>query len=73
MKEYIILGNRIKEQLLKNKMTQRELAEKTGITDTTISRYISSQRIPKATEIIKIAVVLNCSCDYLLVNQEKTP
>lgn len=71
MKESVILDKRIKEQLEKNKMSQRELAEKTGITEVTISRYVSAQRVPKATEIKKIADALNCSCDYLIGNKDK--
>ena len=66
MKDYSIFGERVKLQLEKNNMSQRELAEKTGITEATISRYVSSERVPKATEIVKIANALNCSCDYLL-------
>ena len=66
MNKYDVLSKRLKELLEKNNMSQRELAEKIGITEVTISRYISAQRVPKATEILKIADALNCSCDYLL-------
>ena len=66
MRDYSIFGERVKLQLEKNNISQKELAEKTGITEATISRYISSQRIPKATEILKIAKVLNCTSDFLL-------
>lgn len=73
MNEYNILSKRLKELLEKNNMSQRELAEKTDITEVTISRYVSAQRIPKATEIVKIADALNCSCDYLLgIEKEKS-
>ena len=66
MSDYSIFSERVKLQLEKNNISQRELAEKTGITEATISRYISSKRIPKATEILKIAKVLNCTSDFLL-------
>ena len=71
MCEYNILSKQIKKQLEKNNMSQRELAEKTGITEVTISRYVSSERVPKATKIVKIAKALNCSCDYLLGLQDE--
>ena len=71
MCEYNILSKQIKKQLEKNNMSQRELAKKTGITEVTISRYVSSERVPKATEIVKIANALNCSCDYLLGLQDE--
>lgn len=65
MAEYKIFAERLRK-ILSYKMTQSELAEKTGLTEVTISRYINGQRVPKATEIAKISQVLNVSCDYLL-------
>ena len=65
-KEYCVFGERLKEILDERRMTQREIAEKAEITETSISRYVSSKRVPKATEILKIANALGCSCDYLL-------
>ena len=66
MSNYSIFGERVKLQLEKNNISQKKQTKKTGITEATISRYISSQRIPKATEIFKIAKVLNCTSDFLL-------
>ena len=70
MTEYNIFAERLKE-ILSDKMTQSELSKKTGITEVTISRYANGQRVPKATEIVKIAQALNVSCDYLLGYDEK--
>lgn len=64
-KEYLVLSERIKEQLEKQNMTQRELADKTGMTEVSISRYVSGQRMPNGVHIVKIAKALNVSCDYL--------
>ena len=71
MSDYSIFSERVKLQLEKNNISQRELSEKTGITEATISRYVSSKRIPKATEILKIAKVLNCTSDFYLELMEK--
>ncbi|NNJ30115.1 helix-turn-helix domain-containing protein [Lacrimispora defluvii] len=65
-KEYEKIGKRILKALEIRKMTQRELAEKTGITEATISRYAQSKRVPKGPEIIKIANSLNCTTDFIL-------
>ena len=65
-KEYCVFGERLKEILNERGMTQREIAEKAGITEASISRYIAFQRVPKVTHVLKIANALNCSCDYLL-------
>lgn len=47
-------------------MQQKELAEKSGLTEVTISRYISGSREPKAVNIIKICKALCVSSDWLL-------
>lgn len=65
-KKWTITGDRIKIKLKTLKMTQRELAEKTGYTETTISRWVSSSRIPKGSDYPVLAKALECSCDYLL-------
>lgn len=71
MKEYEIFGERMKVAMKRiNRMKQSELAEITGITEVTISRYINSQRVPKVTEILKIADALDVSCDYLMGKDE---
>ena len=66
-----IIANNIVYYRKQLELTQSQLAEKTGITEVTISRYVSSERVPKATEIVKIATALNCSCDYLLGLQDE--
>ena len=43
------LGERIKEYLEKNGMSQKELAEKTGCTEAAISHYIRGDRTPRAS------------------------
>lgn len=52
--------------LLERGISQRKLSEMSGIAEQTISRYINDKRVPKATEIAKIANSLNVSIDYLL-------
>lgn len=64
------LGQRITELLDKKGILQRELAERVGITETTMSRYINDKREPKGTVLSKIAEVLGVSSDYLAGNTE---
>ncbi|NCC42476.1 MAG: XRE family transcriptional regulator [Clostridia bacterium] len=61
-----VTPQRIKEQLIKNCMSQRELADTIGTTEVSISRYVSGERVPKAPLIAKMAKALNCTCDELL-------
>lgn len=65
-KNWRITGERIQERLKKLNMTQRELAEKTGKSEVTISKWANSERIPFATEYTGLSKALKCTCDYLL-------
>lgn len=60
------IGARIKPMLEKRGMTQRDLAHKIGVTEVSISRYISGERMPKANIVVYIADALNTTTDYLL-------
>ena len=60
------LGGRISDLLQKTGLTQRELAEKVGCTEVSMSRYISGDRTPKGPIIANIASALHVSADYLL-------
>ncbi|MCR4746795.1 MAG: helix-turn-helix domain-containing protein [Lachnospiraceae bacterium] len=60
------IGNRILELLEERNMSQRELAEKVGVTEVSMSRYINSRRIPRAAVLSNIAKVFHVSTDYLL-------
>lgn len=57
--------------LNKNNMTQRELADRVGITEASLSRYIRGNRIPKGTVISNIANALHTTTDYLLGSEAK--
>ena len=56
--------------LEKNNMTQRELAERIGVTTATMSRYISGDRLPKSDTVANIATALHTTSDYLLGNEK---
>jgi len=67
----LTLGGRITALLKQNGMTQRELAEKVNVTEVSMSRYISGDRIPKGPVIANIAAALNTTSDYLLGTEGK--
>lgn len=57
--------------ILKHKgISQRELAEKVGCTEVSMSRYISGDRVPKGPVIAKMANVLGVTTDYLIFESE---
>lgn len=64
--ERMCLGDRIKEALSASGMSQRELADKCHITEVSLSRYIRSERMPKASVLKDISDALGVSTDYLI-------
>lgn len=63
--------NNIGEFLEKKGITQRELADLIGTTEVSVSRYVNSDRIPKATTCIQIAKVLDCKVEELYTLQKE--
>lgn len=59
-------GERLAEELDKRELQQKDLAELTGITTATISRYITNQRNPSSHNAKLIANALGVSTDFLL-------
>lgn len=47
-------------------LTQKELAEKLGISERTLFRYENAISEPTITVIIKLAEFFNVTCDYLI-------
>ena len=60
------LGKRISEMLQEQGIQQKELAERIGITETAMSRYINVTREPKPDVIANMATALHTTSDYLL-------
>lgn len=63
----------IKEILEAKGMSQRELADKVGITEVSLSRYINGNRIPKAPVAMCIARALGVNIEEILECVECTP
>lgn len=59
-------GERLLNQLQRQGMTQRQLAERINITEATLSRYVSGDREPKVEILANIATALSTTSDYLL-------
>lgn len=60
------IGAQIKRLRLSAGMTQRELAQKINVGNTTLSQYESGARVPSDEVKLKIANVFGVSVDYLL-------
>lgn len=59
-------GKIIKQERLANKLTQKELADKLGISQNNLSKY-ENEQLDLSTEMtVRICNALNISADYLL-------
>jgi transcriptional regulator with XRE-family HTH domain len=60
------LGNKLAEARKKQNLTQEQLAEKLGVTRQAVSRWESEAAYPETDKIVRMAQILQVSCDYLL-------
>ena len=49
---------------------QKELAEASGISESTISHYMKGTRTPKAENLVRLAKALDCTVDELIMVDE---
>lgn len=66
------LGERIQRVLDARKMSRKELAEASGLTEAAISRYITGTRTPRSISLSAIAKALDVTSDELLGNVNDT-
>lgn len=67
------IGRKIAEHLSRQGLSQRELAQKVGISEVAMSRYINGIRIPKATILDSIAKTLHTSMEELMGQKKDDP
>lgn len=60
------MASRITELLTQQKLTQKELSLKTGITESSISHYVNGDRVPRGANLTRIADALGTTTDDLL-------
>ena len=70
--DYESIGKRVKASRIQQKMTQAELAERTGMSDVYISRIETGVRSPSLSSLLKIVIVLNVSLDSLVSDAPTT-
>lgn len=60
------LGERLQEQRLNMKLSQKEAANAIGVSPSIISNYESSERTPSVENLMALAGLYRSSVDYLL-------
>ena len=63
-------GERIKVLLKEKKMTQKQLAELSGVTESALSHYIKGDRIPSGVASVNVAYALNTTVNYILGKED---
>lgn len=64
------IGKNISHKCRELNLTQKKLAEMSGLTEAGISRYIAGERLPRIDILLRIATALHCTLDYLLYGVE---
>lgn len=59
-------GNRLKELRLQAGLTQKQLADRLGVTKSVISFYELRERTPSPEILIRLSTVFHVSTDFLL-------
>ena len=60
------LGNKLAQARRAKNLTQEQLAEKLEVTRQAVSRWESDAAYPETDKIVRMARILEVSCDYLL-------
>ncbi|MBR3361412.1 MAG: helix-turn-helix transcriptional regulator [Lachnospiraceae bacterium] len=61
---------RLKELRKQNKMTQHMVAQKVGVSRSTVAMWETGQNEPDNQMLLELAMLFNCSVDYLLERTE---
>lgn len=59
------MNSNLRTILKEKNISQKELAEKVGLTESAVSRFINENRIPTGENMLKIAKVLNMKVEDL--------
>ena len=59
-------GQKLKELRLQSGLTQKQLADKIGVTKSVVSYYELQERYPSPEVLIKLSSIFHVTTDYLL-------
>lgn len=64
--ENTVFVERVKELIKENNLTQRDLANDIGVTESTMCKYLAGSRVPGGDTLLNLATALKTTTDYLL-------
>ncbi|MBQ9458423.1 MAG: helix-turn-helix transcriptional regulator [Oscillospiraceae bacterium] len=65
------LSRKLRELRQANELTQKQVAERIGVTSSVVSAYENGIRLPSYPSLVKLAALFDVSSDYLLGITEK--
>lgn len=66
-----VFTERVKELIKVNNLTQRDLANDIGVTESTMCKYLAGTRVPGGETLSNLATALKTTTDYLLGLEDK--
>lgn len=67
------LPEKIKKLRTKYGFTQKQIADKLGVSPSIVSGYETGERTPSTENLLALSYLFNCSTDYLLGKQSSLP
>lgn len=67
------LPERIHQQRTKYGFSQKQVAQKIGVSPSVVSGYETGERTPSTEVLLALSYLFQCSTDYLLGRQTATP
>lgn len=67
------LPKKLKELRIKYGYSQKQVAEKIGVSPSIVSGYETGERTPSTEVLLSLSYLYNCSTDYLLGKQATSP
>lgn len=61
-----VFKQRLYEEIRNSKLTNREIAEKIGVSPEMVTQYYTTKKLPKLDTFMRLCKVLDVSADYLL-------
>ncbi len=67
---YKAFAYRFRKAVENSGLQQNQIADLTGMTETTVSRYVNGERIPHPILLAKLCEVLRCDANWLIGKEE---
>lgn len=67
------LSEKLKELRTKYGFSQKQVAERLGVSPSIVSGYETGERTPSTEVLLSLSYIYNCSVDYLLGKQTQEP